>query len=111
MAVCRLNTPTCADSLPDGSVDSTRQRAQTAESTPDVLRARAHLPYTATCADHNVSHAMAQMAAAYTQNKKMACEQNLDLRCVWISDPGTLGAGAKTRLESRIKNFTPQCIC
>ena len=42
---------------------------------------------------------------------KMACKQNLDLRCVLISDPGTLGAGAKTRLESRIKNFTPHCVC
>ena len=41
---------------------------------------------------------------------KMACKQNLDLRCVLISDPGTLGAGAKTRLESRIKKFTPHCI-
>ena len=40
----------------------------------------------------------------------MACKQNLDLRCVLISDPGTLGAGAKTRLESRIKKFTPHCI-
>ena len=40
---------------------------------------------------------------------KMA--QNLDLRCVLISDPGTLGAGAKTRLESRIKKFTPHCVC
>ena len=40
----------------------------------------------------------------------MACKQNLDLRCVLISDPSTLGAGAKTRLESRIKNFTPHCI-
>ena len=40
----------------------------------------------------------------------MACEQNLDLRCVLISDPSTLGAGAKTRLESRIKKFTPHCI-
>ena len=37
--------------------------------------------------------------------------QNLDLRCVLISDPGTLGAWAKTRLESRIKKFTPHlCI-
>ena len=25
--------------------------------------------------------------------------------------PGTLGAGAKTRLESRIKEFTPHCVC
>ena len=40
---------------------------------------------------------------------KMA--QNLDLRCVLISDPGTLGAGAKTRLESRMKKFTPHCVC
>ena len=31
---------------------------------------------------------------------KMACKQNLDLRCVLISDPGTLGAGAKTRLHT-----------
>ena len=23
----------------------------------------------------------------------------------------TLGAGAKTRLESRIKEFTPHCVC
>ena len=63
--------------------------------------------------------------------------QNLDLRCVLISDPSTLGAGAKTRLhtpqavtyheqphccrfmighslgrmESKIKKFTPHCIC
>ena len=35
---------------------------------------------------------------------KMA--QNMDLRCVLISDPSTLGAGAKTRLESRMKKFT-----
>ena len=68
---------------------------------------------------------------------KMACKQNLDLRCVLISDPGTLGAGAKTRpntpkavtyheqphhgrfmighslgrMESRIKKFTPHCVC
>ena len=41
----------------------------------------------------------------------MACKQNLDLRCVLISDPGTLGAGAKTRLESRMKKFTPHCVC
>ena len=40
---------------------------------------------------------------------KMA--QNLDLGCVLISDPGTLGAGAKIRLESRVKKFTPHCIC
>ena len=40
---------------------------------------------------------------------KMA--QSLDLRCVLISDPGTFGAGAKTRLESRIKKFTPHCVC
>ena len=25
--------------------------------------------------------------------------------------PSTLGAGAKTRLESRIKKFTPHCVC
>ena len=37
---------------------------------------------------------------------RMACKQNLDLRCILISDPGTLGAGARTRLESRIKTFT-----
>ena len=30
---------------------------------------------------------------------KMACKQNLDLRCVLISDPRTLGAGAKRRLH------------
>ena len=36
---------------------------------------------------------------------KMA--QNLDLRCVLVP----LGAGAKTRLESRIKKFTPHCVC
>ena len=42
---------------------------------------------------------------------QMACKQNLDLRCVLISDPGTLGAGAKARLESRIKEFTPHCVC
>ena len=41
----------------------------------------------------------------------MACKQNLDLRCVLISDPGTLGARAKTRLESRTKKFTPHYIC
>ena len=63
--------------------------------------------------------------------------QHLDLRCVLISDPSTLGAEAKTRLhtpkavtyheqpqycrfmighslvrvESKIKKFTPHCIC
>ena len=31
---------------------------------------------------------------------KMACKQNLDSRCVLISDPGALGAGAKTRLHT-----------
>ena len=36
---------------------------------------------------------------------------NLDLRCVLISDPGTLGAGAKTRLESRIKKLMPHRVC
>ena len=41
----------------------------------------------------------------------MACKQNLDLRCVLISDPSTLGAGATSRLESRIKKCTPHCIC
>ena len=40
---------------------------------------------------------------------KMA--QNLDLRCVLILDPSILCAGAKTRLESRIKKFTPHCVC
>ena len=42
---------------------------------------------------------------------KMACKQYLDLGCVLISDPSTLGAGAKTRLESRIKKFTRHCVC
>ena len=41
---------------------------------------------------------------------KMA--QNLDLRCALVPAPWvTLGAGAKTRLESRIKKFTPHCVC
>ena len=35
----------------------------------------------------------------------------LDLRYVLLSDPSTLGAGAKARLESRIKKFTPHCVC
>ena len=39
---------------------------------------------------------------------KMARKQNLDLRCF---GPSTLGAGAKTRPESRIKKFTPHCVC
>ena len=37
--------------------------------------------------------------------------KNLDLRCVSISDPSTVGALAKTRLESRIDKFTPHCVC
>ena len=40
----------------------------------------------------------------------MACKQNLYLGCVLISDPSTLGAGAKTRLESRIKKFTAHTV-
>ena len=40
---------------------------------------------------------------------KMACKQNLDWRCVF--DPSNLGAGAKPRPESRIKKFTPHCVC
>ena len=40
---------------------------------------------------------------------KMACNLNLILRCVLIG-LSTLGAGAKTRLESRIKEFTPHCL-
>ena len=40
----------------------------------------------------------------------MACKQNQDSRCVLILDPGTVGAGAKTRLESRIKKCTPHCV-
>ena len=40
---------------------------------------------------------------------KMACKQNLDLGCVLISDPGTLGTGAKISLDSRTKKFTPYC--
>ena len=38
-------------------------------------------------------------------------KQNVDLGCGLISDPGTLGAGAKTRLKSRIQEFTPHCVC
>ena len=38
---------------------------------------------------------------------KMA--QNLDLRCGF--GPSALGAGAKTRFESRIKKFTAHCVC
>ena len=38
------------------------------------------------------------------------CKQNLALRCVLISDPGTLYAGDKTRLKSRIKKRTPHCV-
>ena len=35
--------------------------------------------------------------------------ENLDFEmCFGLS---TLGAGAKTRLESRIKKFTPHCVC
>ena len=42
---------------------------------------------------------------------KMACNLNLVLRCVLIG-PGTLGAGAKTRLETRIKNlYGTYCMC
>ena len=33
------------------------------------------------------------------------------MRCVLISDPSTLCAGDKTRLESRMKEFAPRCIC
>ena len=33
-------------------------------------------------------------------NFKMACKQNLDLRCVLISDPSTFGAGPKIRLHT-----------
>ena len=43
----------------------------------------------------------------------MARKQHLDLRCVLLSDPSTLGAGGpktKTRLESRIKKFKPPII-
>ena len=42
---------------------------------------------------------------------KRLASKNLDLRCAMISDPRTLGAGAKTCLESRTKKFTPHCIC
>ena len=62
------------------------------------------------------SHASAPHRTRFSKSNsaplffKMACKQNLDLRCVLISDPSTLGAGAKTRLESRIKKFTPHCI-
>ena len=31
--------------------------------------------------------------------------------CFDIGSQHVLGAGAKTRLESRIKEFTPHCIC
>ena len=43
-----------------------------------------------------------QILAAFPVLLKWLAKQNLDLRCVLISDPGTLGAGAKTRPESRI---------
>ena len=61
---------------------------------------------------HHVCHTGQSISTIYTTPLffKMACKQNLDLRCVLISDPGTLGAGAKTRLESRIKKFTPRCV-
>ena len=63
---------------------------------------------------------------------KMACKQNSDCRCVLVPAPCfqhlgccgqntscevlgpkhvLSGAGAKTCLESRIKKFTPHCIC
>ena len=31
--------------------------------------------------------------------------------CVGLGPAAPKGAGAKTRLESRIKNFTPHCVC
>ena len=82
-------------------------------------------------------HAGQSISKIYTTPLFFKMAQNLDLRCVLISDPGTLGAGAKTRLrtpkavayheqpdycrfmighsfgrmESRIKEFTPHCVC
>ena len=44
---------------------------------------------------------------------KIACKKHQDLRCVLVpapKGPGTLGARAKTRLESGIKKFTPHCF-
>ena len=55
---------------------------------------------------HRTAFSMSSIAPLF-----FTMAQNLDLRCVLISDPSTLGAGAKTRLESRIKKFTPRCIC
>ena len=40
---------------------------------------------------------------------KMA-PKNLDLRCVLLSDPGTFGAGGKTRLESSVKKVNPHFV-
>ena len=100
-------------------------------------------PFRQCMSDGREAHTLASPGGVHLKFKhrapfvKMACKQNLDLRCVLISDPGTLGAGAKTRLhnpkavtyheqphycrfmighslgrvESRIKKFTPHCIC
>ena len=46
----------------------------------------------------------------YIKLYKIKMAQHLDSRCVLISDPSTLGAGAKTRLESSIKKFKPHLI-
>ena len=57
-----------------------------------------------TCLQANQS----QILALLPFFSKMA--QHLGLRCVLISAPGTVGAGAKPRRECRIKKFTPRCI-
>ena len=51
--------------------------------------------------DAEVKASQSQIEVSPSFFFKMTCKQNLDLRCVLISDPSTLGAGAKTRLESR----------
>ena len=60
--------------------------------------------------DAEVKASQSQMIASVPLFFKMTCKQNLDLGCVLMSDPSTLGGGAKTRLESRFckqKTLTP----
>ena len=75
--------------------------------TPDAS-ANGSIPYQYFRAGNRADGAApVQTGQSNTHYMKSKRRGNLDPRCVLISDPSTLGAGAKPRLESSINKFKP----
>ena len=50
-------------------------------------------------------------AISHSKHRSVVFQNGVKSGTEMCFGPGTLGAGAKTRLEFRIKKFTPHCIC